>query len=144
MTLPRSRRARWAKWIPGGGGVVDEHVPLPDGLEGARFPERHLPQIAAIAEAAEHEFGVPGGLCGGGGRRGAMLPDPGVGLGRRAIVEGELVPLRMWPANGLPMTPKPIQAAFAIARAARAHGDCKPRVFTAGGRERDSAPSQHR
>src|SRR3546814_1061157 len=57
----------------GDGGVVDEQCALPHRLKRAVAAERHLPEIIVIADAGQHDIGVPRGL--GGGRCGgsAML-----------------------------------------------------------------------
>ena len=81
-------------------------------------PERDLAQVVVVADAAEHEVLVLGGVCRR--RRGlaAVLLGPGLGLGAVAIVDGEVVPpfLRICPAIGKPITPKPIHATFAMSR----------------------------
>ena len=66
-------------------------APFLHGREGALGAERDLAQVVVVADAAEHEVGVLGGVRRR--RRGlaAVLLDPGLGLGGVAVVDGEVV-----------------------------------------------------
>ena len=80
-------------------------APLRTPIEGALGAERDVAQVVVVADAAEHEVLVLGGV--GRRRRGlaAVFLDPGLGLGAVAVVDGEIVPAllaRYAPPSGSP------------------------------------------
>ncbi len=73
------------------GGVIDEQRALLHRIERAVAAERHLREIVVVADAGQDDIGVLRGLGRGRCRGSAMLPDPCIGLGAGAIIDGEVM-----------------------------------------------------
>ena len=100
---PRLRRlpVELARDFGRGGGVVDEDRARCHAREGAVGPDGHRAQVVVIADAGEDDLLAHAAAS----RRlrglAAMFPDPFLGLGECAVVDGDLVPLAArWRAIG--------------------------------------------
>src|SRR3954453_1076587 len=71
--------------------MVDEHRALLDAAESAVRPERDLAQVVVVAHAAHDEVLAFGRGLGGRRAAPAELPDPFLGLGRGAVIDGDVV-----------------------------------------------------
>ncbi|MPL79213.1 hypothetical protein SDC9_25088 [bioreactor metagenome] len=102
------QRRQFARDLGRHRGVVDEDRVRPHAGESALVAETDGAQVVVIADAGHDEIGARGGR----GRRGrgapAMARHPGLGLGRRAVVDRHLMPLRrQMPRHREPHHPEP-------------------------------------
>jgi hypothetical protein len=74
-----------------GGGVIDEARPPRHAGKCTLLPQHHRTQVVVVADAGEHEVGPRAGLRRGVCAGTAIGLDPGLGLGRGAVVDRHLV-----------------------------------------------------
>ena len=77
------------------GGVVDEQAARRHSGEGALLAQRHGTQVVVVTDATEHQLGASTGLARRIGAPSGVLLDPAQRLGRRAIVDTDVVALSL-------------------------------------------------
>ena len=86
------RGVELARHLGRGGRVIDEGRAGAHALEGAVLARRHRAQVIVVADAAEDEVGAQRGRRRSFGRTpAAVLGHPRGGLGRAAVVDGDVV-----------------------------------------------------
>ena len=78
-----------------GGQAGAENGALVDAVESPVGPDRHLAQVVVVADAGEHDFLTDSRLFRGAGEAAAVIRDPFLRLGGRAVVDGDVVTLAL-------------------------------------------------
>ncbi|SOZ17921.1 hypothetical protein CBM2609_B110224 [Cupriavidus taiwanensis] len=91
QTALAGRGVELARDVGAGGGVVDEDAAAGRAEEGAVAPGQHRAQVVVVADAGADHLRIAHRLRGGGGGLAAEALDPGLRLGRGAVIDRDLV-----------------------------------------------------
>ncbi len=97
-------------------GVVDKNRAFFQSMKGTIIAGRDGAQIVVVSDAGKDEVATFSCFLRGLGEVAAIFGSPFLGLRSRAVIDRDVVPTLVfrYPAIGYPMTPRPINATFAM------------------------------